>query len=120
MKKVLQIALLLLCANISKAQTVHEDPVNQLSYVNISPVVWQYGQPACNRLYISSYSGDMVTSANVIAHVGFLSAPDTWANFIVPQINYIFTGLQYDSVRTYGKTYIFRTIARGRGLTIAD
>lgn len=101
-------------------QTVHEDTVNQLSYVNISPVTWQYGQPACNRLYISSYSGDMTTAATVLAQVGYLAAPNTWAHFVAPQITYVFTGLQYDSVRNYGKTYIFRTIARERGLQTED
>lgn len=114
------LATLLFCANEAGAQTIHQDTVNNLSYVNITPVLWQYSQPNCDRMYLTSYTGNMSTSANVEIQLGYQMAPDTWAHFVLPSVSYTFIGAQYDSIKTYGKPYIFSTIARINRLTIIN
>lgn len=79
MNKLLLILSLLL-ATCAQAQTVKEDTVKRIYYVNVEPVRWSdTEQELADRLYV--YKGDEFTQVLFLKwEVGYLPAPDTWAH----------------------------------------
>lgn len=120
MKKILT-AIAVLAAVVTKAQTVvHIDSAANLTYVNIEPVSWPLGLGTATRLYITNYNSNLASAVSVSANTAYLTEPGTHPIFIGTTITSAYTGADYDSVRVYGKAYIYRDIARAKNLTIID
>jgi hypothetical protein len=67
---------------LASAQTVHEDTVKGMYYMNIEPVSCVFTELPADRLYV--YAGDQLTkSVSVKWELGYCGAPYTWAHILL-------------------------------------
>lgn len=121
MRKIITLLAVLFSLN-AQAQTLHIDSaMNNKTYVNVSPYLWEALQPQVNRVYAWAISDDLQTSA--IIHYELRAAVQIDANTVntvlIKYWNVTLSGSAYTSFKN-DVGYIFTNNPAKSVLTIID